>query len=63
MKVVKGPRSTSNDLFNSIWLGNTSYLTSYRVLRLVAKVNKSKKRPPLTQKHREKNEYNGPNVS
>ena len=53
-EIVRRPLATSKDIFSGIGLGDIPRSTRCRVLRQVAKVKKSKKRPPLTQQHREK---------
>ena len=53
-EVVRRPLASSKDLFTSVGLGDTPRSTRCRVLKQVAKVKKSTKRPHLSQKHREK---------
>ena len=53
-EVAKRPLATSKHIFQGASLGDVPRSTRCRVLRKVAKVKKATKRPPLTQKHREK---------
>ena len=53
-EVVRRPLASSKDLFTSVGLGDIPRSTRCRVLKQVAKVKKTTKRPPLSQKHREK---------